>query len=654
MVRATIDGKEIEVPEGTTVLQAARMAGVQIPTLCDHPALKPYGGCRLCVVEVKGARTLMASCTLPVYNGIEVQTSTEKVHDARKFVLTLLFSERNHFCMFCQKTAGDCELQNAAYGEEMTHWPISPNWSNFQVDASCPHFVLDHNRCILCRRCVRACGDLVGNYTLNLENRGARSLIIADTGVPFAESSCIRCGTCVQVCPTGALIDRTGVYVGLETQSQPVQSTCIGCSVGCGTEVVVRGNELIRVNGDFEAPVNAGVMCETGRYQSTHDHRPRITSPLVRKDGSLQPASWEEALSALTAKLQQVSAEANGVAALASTRLPAEALHAFKELFTGRLNSGMVAGIEEDATTALPANLPLTGSFADLKDSDCVLVVGTDLVAHHQVAGFFVKRNLANGTRLILVDPGENRTAPLANYALQVKPGSDAALLAALGGSVSRLGLSKAAEKMAWTGSEDSFIANGSAASGIPAETIVAAARDLGAAARPVIVIGRGVSYKMSLELADALAALAKATGARIINTAGKANSLAAHAFGLDRAFDPAGYQAAVLALGDDYPTPRLVERLSSVPFLAVQASHQSAITERADVVLPVEMWAEQEGVYMNMEGRIQQAHRAITPPAGVRSNLQTLEALAAYLGVQIGNHWQEKLAQVSPLALNS
>src|SRR5450759_568420 len=149
MVNITFDGNKYEVPEGLTVLQAARKVGVQIPVLCDHPHLTPYGGCRLCLVEVEGARTLQPSCTLPAGNNMVVRTNTDKVHEARKFVLSLLFSERNHFCMYCQVSGGDCELQNEAYCEGMTHWPLSPNYQPYPVDASHPYFVLDHNRCIL-------------------------------------------------------------------------------------------------------------------------------------------------------------------------------------------------------------------------------------------------------------------------------------------------------------------------------------------------------------------------------------------------------------------------------------------------------------------------------------------------------------------------
>ena len=169
MINFTLNNLELEVPDGTTVLQAARANGITIPTLCDHPDLTPYGGCRLCVVEVEGFRTIQASCTLPAGNGMVVHTNTPALQESRQFVLSMLFSERNHFCPFCQVSGGDCELQNSAYDQGMTHWPIQPQWNTFPVDTSHPYYVLDNNRCILCRRCVRACGEMVGNFTLAID-----------------------------------------------------------------------------------------------------------------------------------------------------------------------------------------------------------------------------------------------------------------------------------------------------------------------------------------------------------------------------------------------------------------------------------------------------------------------------------------------------
>jgi len=238
MTTITIDGKTLEVPEGTTVLRAAQNNGIDIPTLCDHPHLTPYGGCRLCLVEVEGYRTLQPSCTLPVSNNMVVKTDTKKVLNARKFVLTLIFSERNHFCPYCQVSGGDCELQNAAYHEEMTHWPLQPNWQPYPVDASHPFIILENNRCILCRRCVRACGELVGNYTLGFEERGASSLLVADTGVPLGESSCVSCGTCVQVCPTGALIDKWSAYQGQEVKMEKPKLSVLAAHSAAGLKSI--------------------------------------------------------------------------------------------------------------------------------------------------------------------------------------------------------------------------------------------------------------------------------------------------------------------------------------------------------------------------------------------------------------------------------
>ena len=154
MIQLTVNGKPVEVETGSTILDAIRKAGFNVPTLCYHPKLVPYGSCRLCLVEVDGARTLQPSCVVPAANGMVVHTETEKTRSSRKFILSMIFSERNHFCMYCQDTDGDCDLQQAAYDEDMTHWPITPAYKPFIVDASHPDFILDNNRCILCRRCV--------------------------------------------------------------------------------------------------------------------------------------------------------------------------------------------------------------------------------------------------------------------------------------------------------------------------------------------------------------------------------------------------------------------------------------------------------------------------------------------------------------------
>jgi formate dehydrogenase major subunit len=660
MVNVTIDGNKIEVAEGTTVLRAAEMAGVTIPTLCDHPELTPYGGCRLCLVEVEGARTPQPSCTLPVSNGMVVHTDTPKIREARKFVLTLIFSERNHFCMYCQMSNGDCELQNAAYREGMTHWPLQPNWQAYPVDASNKHFVLDHNRCILCRRCVRACGELVGNFTLGVLERGANSILAADLNVPLGESTCVSCGTCVQVCPTGALIDRLSAYRGRQTDVEQIKSTCLGCSLGCGVELVVRDNQLLRIDGDWDAPLNEGVLCEVGRFQPLTEDRQRIVTPLVRKNGSFKAATWEEALAYVSAKLKPLAGK-DGVAALASTRLPVEALHAFKQLFADGLASALVTSIEEGVTTALPGAVaqdlgqPFEGDLEALKSADCVVAVGVDLVANHQVAGFFVKRALPMGTKLVVIDPYDNGLHDLAHYPLRPQKGTDYDLLMGIMSGMVSLGLAKAEPKNAQELHQHTPEIV-SQTTGIPAETIRNVARLIASSQSPVFVYGKGVTGGDSPQALKALIELARLAGAldtgrsALVSVKGQANSLAAYMVGLDRPFEVNGQQALYLALGDDRPSQRLIKRLEGAPFIAVQASYVSPVTAMADVVLPVEMWAEQEGHYLSLEGRLQEAHRGVTPPQEVRSHVAVLQSLAESLGVNLDPDWKSELSRRVPI----
>jgi formate dehydrogenase major subunit len=652
MVNLTIDGKSVQVPEGTTVLQAAQTAGIQIPTLCNHPSLKPFGGCRLCLVEVEGARTLQPSCTLPVNEKMVVLTNTPKVKTARKFVLTLIFSDRNHFCPYCQVSGGDCELQNAALDEGMSHWPFQPNWQHFPVDASHEYYVLDHNRCILCHRCVRACGELVGNYTLGIEERGASSMLVSDTGIPWGESSCVSCGTCASVCPTGAIIERRMAYQGHDVQMNETKSVCIGCSVGCGMTVLTRDNRLVRILGDWDAPINGGVLCKQGRFLPIEEDRERITAPMVKKNGKLQPATWEEALDTLTAKLKPLTGKnGDGVAALASTRLPIEALSLFKQVFVDGLGSEMVTSIEEGQPTAVVSNLaeelgkPFETSLEALKIADTVLAIGVDLAESHMVAGFLVKRNLPNGARLVVIDPGENKLDPHANLVLKANKGADLDILKGILAGLVKLNLIETCPTCKTPAEAEKELAQAAQTTGISADDLLATAGMLGVAKNPAIVYGKGITAKSALSTLRQLVELAGQTKAALLSIKGNANSLAAAQYRLEKPFQLNGHQALFIALGDDKVSQRLLQRVEKAPFLAVQASYVSRLTASADVVLPVEMWAEQEGHYLNLEGRLQKTARALVSPEGVRSNVEVLSALADKLGVKPDENWQASVS---------
>lgn len=662
MVQITINGKQVEVPEGSTVLGAAKMAGIHIPTLCAHKELTPYGGCRLCIVEVQGVRVPMASCTLPVSNGMVVNTESEALKKSRQFILSMLFSERNHFCPFCQVSGGDCELQNAAYHEEMTHWPIQPGWNNFVVDSSHPYFVLDNNRCILCRRCVRACAEMAGNFTLAVAERGAASMIVADTNVPLGESTCIKCGSCVQVCPTGALIDRTSIYQAHEKDLTEIKSVCMGCSVGCSVKIMVRDNRIVRIEGDWEGGVNHGVLCEHGRYHPMSESRKRITTPLMKKNGKLEAVSWEEALNAVAGKLQSLANQKDGIAAIASTRLSAETLSAFKDLFAGKFQSQLVTSTEEGMPTAAVSQFAekqgaFEGKLDVLRNADTVLCIGANVGRTHMVAGFMFKRNMPKGTRLINIDPEENELDELANLNLKTKRGSDLALLHGLQAIIVKEGLGRTPLAIP---DADARIENAIRATGISLEQLTQTVRILANSITPVILFGKGITSQRDERLIEELYRLAVLVGAvdserhGLISIKGESNSLTATLLGLDATFNLNGQQAVYAAIGDGYVSKSLMERISKAPYLVAQACYESKLTEKADVVLPVTIWAEQEGHYINLDGRMQTAQKAINAPENVRDNLAVLNEIATRTKMTMELDWQKAiLARKSSVALD-
>jgi len=624
MIKLTIDGKTVEAQEGSTVLQAAEAAGLFIPTLCNHPQLTPYGGCRLCMVDIEGARTLQPSCTLPATDGMVVNTQSEKVLNARKFVLTLIFSERNHFCMYCPVSDGDCELQNRAYDEDMTHWDLQPNWQPFEVDASHDFIILDNNRCILCRRCTRACGELVGNFTLGFEERGADSLLVADYHVPLGESTCISCGTCVQICPTGALIDRQSAYQGKETEVDHNLGVCVECSVGCQRDVLTRDNRLVRLEGEWDAELTHGLLCDQGRFYPLEDDRSRLLTPLVRKNGQLKAATWEEALNVLATGL----GNGTSLAALTSTRLPAEDLALFKSIFADGLNAELVTSLEEGKATASLAKLadqlgqPFESSLDALKDTDAVLVLELDLVEEHQVPGFFIKRNIPEGTQLITADGKENRLAENAKVKLSLNAGEEGRFLA---------NLLKA-------------IANES-----DDEDLNHAAQILKSAQKPCIVYGKTFAENADETALKNLLEIAQSLKAALIGVKGEANSMAAAQLGLEAPFSPNGYRSAFVLLGDEKPTQKLVKRLEEIPFVVAQAAYTSQLTGIADVVLPVTMWAEQSGTYLSLDGRLQKIGTALEAPEGVLTSQEALLKVAESLSLTPDMDWKTRLTSRVP-----
>lgn len=622
MVSLTIDGKEIQVPEGTTVLRAAQGAGIDIPTLCDHPELTPYGGCRLCLVDVEGARTLQPSCTLPVMPNMVVKTNTEKVKEARKFILTLIFSERNHFCMYCQVSGGDCELQNAAYAEGMTHWPLQPNYSPFTVDASNPYFVIDNNRCILCRRCVRACAELVGNYTLGIEDRGANSYLVADLGIPVGESTCVSCGTCVQVCPTGAIIDRQSAYTGREKDVTHVKSICTQCSIGCGIDVLSRDNRVVRIDGDWEAPVNNGLLCVRGRFNPLFNDQEVVTTPLVRNSDGLKAATYANAIDKVKNIIQTCEKEGKTIGALISPKLTGESINQFSQLFKGMKNVrfGLLDGAGFTNGTSSLESFGKESQLSSIDEADCIIAMGSDLAKDHQVIGFLVKRNLPRGTKLILVDNDKsNEFAPFADAL--INPGDNYSnVLMNIVDSVSSKKMDQASE----IGKAASYIKS--------SEKVALIVGNISTNEKP------GTIAEKVKSLANSIESLSKSFSA--VSLKGHANSYLAFLLGLTEPVNLTGIDTVLIFQGEDEISQKLTNELVNIPNIVVHSTYTSNLTTKAQVVLPAPSWSEIEGTYLNIDGRTQKANRIIASSEDTKATSQIMSDLADSFGIKLNGLW--------------
>jgi formate dehydrogenase major subunit len=576
-ITLTINGQQVSAQPGQTVLQAARAAGIDIPTLCHHPALTPSGGCRLCLVEVTGQRALQPSCTFPVADRMQIQTESPKVVRARRFVLELLFSERNHFCMACQMS-GACELQALGYRYGLDHWVYPTYTQRFAVDASPLHHLMDHNRCVLCRRCVRACAELVGNHALDLRQRGAHSMICADMDVPLGESSCVGCGTCVNVCPTGALVDKRSAFMARPEDVARVATICTQCSIGCGLNVVMHRGQVLRLESRWDAPVSGGLLCRRGRFEALQDQRPRLLEPLLRENGRSAPASWNYALAEAARHLDQESSQHLGL--LTSTRLTNDALALLRAIFVRQLRAAHRGAI---ATAAPELPFTLCGKLADIAGSDLILLVEADPVRDQPVASFFIKRAVDQGTRLVTV---ESRSTDLTPFA------------------------------------EASFL---------PRDMAIAV--DLiQAAAKPVIIYGAGLQKSE----ADLLRKVEPR--ARFIPLVPGVNTVTAAALGLINHINPTACSTLFIAAADENGAlDQVAAQIGRSAFVIVMACYASPLTERADLVLPMATWLERSGGFTNTDGTPLRAHAALPASGQSRSDWDILGRLAERLGLDAG-----------------
>jgi NADH-quinone oxidoreductase subunit G len=341
-ITLTIDGKKVSVNQGATILDAALKLGIDIPTLCYDQRLEAYGGCRICVVEVEGARNLMAACSTPAAEGMVVHTESEKVVKARRDILDLLLANHPLDCLTCEKS-GDCKLQNYCYRYNVKESSFKGEVKSYSIDESNEFYISDQDKCILCGKCVRVCNELQCTGAIGFANRGFKTHIATPFERGLQNSTCVSCGNCVAVCPVGALTPKKREKYRL-WEVKKVRTTCSYCGVGCQIELLVKGDKVVGVE-PFRGEPNRGLLCVKGRFAYNFiNHRDRLKTPLIRKDGKFVEATWEEALNLVASKLSDIKKKygADSIGGLTSARCTNEDNYIMQKFIRGVIGTNNI------------------------------------------------------------------------------------------------------------------------------------------------------------------------------------------------------------------------------------------------------------------------------------------------------------------------
>jgi formate dehydrogenase major subunit len=456
-ITLTIDGNEVTVPEGTTVLRAAALAGINIPKLCATDSLEPFGSCRLCLVEIEGAKGLPASCTTEARQGMKVTTQNKRVADVRRNVMELYISDHPLDCLTCP-TNGDCELQDMAGAvglREVRYGYEGENHLDAPKDRSNPYFTFDPSKCIVCSRCVRACEEVQGTFALTIQGRGFESKVSPSQNQPFLDSECVSCGACVQACPTATLAENGLIELGVPEHS--VITTCAYCGVGCSFRAEMKGQEVVRMVPNKDGHANHGHSCVKGRFAFGYaTHKDRITKPMIRETihEPWREVSWDEAFAFTAKKLRDIQAKygKGAIGGITSSRCTNEETYLVQKLVRAAFGNNNVdtcarvchspTGYGLKATLGESAG---TQAFDSVMKADVVMVIGANPTDAHPVFASQMKRRLREGAKLIVLDP---RAIDLvrsphveATYHLPLKPGTNVAVVNAIAHTIVSEGL---------------------------------------------------------------------------------------------------------------------------------------------------------------------------------------------------------------------
>ena len=540
-IDVVVDGIPVSVPVGTSVMRAAAEAGVGVPKLCATDSLQPFGSCRLCLVEIDGKKGTPASCTTPCEPGMVVRTQTPRVEELRRNVMELYISDHPLDCLTCPAN-GDCELQDMAgvVGlREVRYGYEGENHLDAPKDESNPYFTFDESKCIVCSRCVRACDEIQGTLALTIVGRGFDSKV-SPGGRSFFDSECVSCGACVQACPTATLEEKSVIDLGMPTRT--VETTCAYCGVGCSFKAELRGDELVRMVPSKNGGANEGHSCVKGRFAWGYaTHTDRVLTPMVRGsiDEPWREASWEEAIGFAAERIRDIQSRhgVDSVGGITSSRCTNEEVFVVQKMIRAAFGTNNVdtcarvchspTGYGLKQTFGTSAG---TQDFKSVAQADVIMVIGANPTDAHPVFGSRMKRRLREGARLIVADPRRIdlvRSPHIqADYHLQLQPGTNVAVVNAMGhvvateGLVDRAFVADRCDPVTFAAWEE-FIRQPEnspeaveAITGVPAEELRAAARLYAAGPNSAIYYGLGVTeHSQGSTMVMAMANLAMATG---------------------------------------------------------------------------------------------------------------------------------------------
>ena len=542
-VTLSIDGREVSVPTGTTVMRAAALSGGSIPKLCASDNLKQYGSCRLCLVEIDGMRGTPASCTTPAAQGMVVHTQTDKVQKLRRGVMELYISDHPLDCLTCSAN-NDCELQDQAANvglRDVRFGYEGDNHLGAATDISNPYFDFDPSKCIVCSRCVRACEEVQGTFALTIDGRGFGSKVSAGLASDdFLSSECVSCGACVQACPTATLNEKAVKTIGKPERS--VITTCAYCGVGCTFRAEMRGEEVVRMVPWKDGKANRGHSCVKGRFAWGYArHQDRMTKPMIRNriDEPWREVSWEEAIGYAASEFQRIGAKYgnNALGGIVSSRCTNEEGFLVQKLVRAGFGTNNVdtcarvchspTGYGLKNTFGTSAG---TQDFDSVEDSDVMLVIGANPTDGHPVFASRMKKRLRQGAKLIVIDPRRidlvRSPHVMADYHLPLRPGTNVAVLTSIAHVIVTEGLADEAfvrercdidEYRDWADfvsdprHSPEFLAP---VTGVDAELLRGAARLFATGGNGAIYYGLGVTeHSQGSSTVMAIANLAMATG---------------------------------------------------------------------------------------------------------------------------------------------